>query len=189
MKRFFVIFVLIFLCLSYKCSAGKSTIRLPRLDIAAVKAPIAVEDNPILEDYKINFINSLMIQVWNEDFGKFTEFFCKCFFKLPPIKLCESETFLVTENTILLVEGLMKYLYQTSTKGCLDLFRCWIDFYKNFRCGARKKEIIFDSLKEFICRFSVEMAKSFYITSELLRERTEIMCELYDMEDKKIFSL
>ena len=188
MKRFLSAFCFMFLWLNCRCYAVKPAVRLPRLNI--VRPTVSdIEDNPIVDDEKVRFINSLMEQVWNEDFGKFTEFFCKRFFKLPTAAKCELETFFVTERTVLLTERLMEYLYEASTESCLHLFRCWIIFYKKFHCSPKKKEIIFDSLKEFVSRFSVEISRSFYITNQLLRERAEIMCELYDLEDKKTLSM
>ena len=90
-----------------------------------------------------------------------------------------------TEDTIWSTELLMKYLYLSPTKNCLNFFRCWVDFFKDFQCEKTKKEIILESFKEFVCRFLIENSKNSYITSQFLKERTEIICELYDLEDKK----
>lgn len=185
MKKFLAMFVVLSLCFGHGCRAVKHAARLPRLSVVS---PIflGVEESPIAEDEKAEFINSLMAQVWSDDFGKFTELFYRDFFNLPAARRHKLETLTVTQDTFLAAELLMKYLYETSTRGCLNLFRSWIDFYKSFRCNARKKEMIFESFKEFVCKFLIEISKNFYITTELLRERTAIMCELYDLEDRKM---
>ncbi len=188
MKRFSASLVIISLCLVQQCNATKHVKKLPRLRVVA---PVLfdVEENPIIEDDKMIFINSLVEQVWNEDFGKFTELFYKHHFRLLTAKRRGLETFSVTEETLLTVEKTMGYLYRATTENCLDFFRCWIDFYKNFRCTQMRKKIIFESFKEFVCRFLIEISKSFYVTNELLRRKTAIMCELYGLEDKKTLSL
>lgn len=187
MKKIFAFFIVLPICLAAKVFAVKFVPRVPRLDITQM---VDIEECiRVYEEEKLDFINSLILQVWNEDFGKFTELFYKHHFKLPMNKKREFEAMTVTEDTVLVTELLMKYLYLSPTKSCLNFFRCWLEFYKNFRCTARKKEIIFGSFKEFVCRFLIEISRNFYITDELLRERTAIMCEIYDLEDKKTLSL
>ncbi|MBR2579063.1 MAG: hypothetical protein IKE41_02865, partial [Clostridia bacterium] len=161
--------------------------RLPHLSISL--RLISPDEDAQFSDDKADFINFLMMRVWNEDFGKFTELFYKNYFKIPTPKECEFETLKFTDDTVNTSELLMKYLYTSSTEVCLGFFESWIEFYKIFRCSAAKKEIIFKSLKEFICRFCVEISKNFYITNELLRRRTAIVCEIYDLEDKKMVLL
>ena len=138
MKRFLVSFVFVLMCLMPECYAVRPVPLLPHLDITRM---FEIEEGiPIYDKEKLNFINSLILQVWNEDFGKFSELFYKHHFKLPRNKKREFEAMTVTEDTVLTVEVFLKYLYHSTTKGCLDIFKCWIDFYKNFRCTARKKK-------------------------------------------------
>lgn len=187
MKKFFWSFILVLLCLLYSCRAIKSVPRVPRLDVSEI---ICIEEVvPLIEEEKIGFINSVVARVWNEDFGKFTYLFYKDFFKLPKTKRCEFEKLVFTLEMVLSVECLLRYLYNGSTQLCLDFFASWVDFYKGFHCTDSKKGIVFESLKGFICRFFAYMAKNFYMTDELMRRRTEIICELYDLEDKKTLSL
>lgn len=188
MKRFSASLAIISLCLVSSCSATKHVRRVPHLKIIA-PVILSVEEVPIFEDSKAVFINSLVKQVWDENFGKFTEFFCRHFFQSTHTGKRELDTVVVTENTVLEAEKLMRYLHGASTKSCLDLFKSWVEFYKNFRCDAIRKGLIFESFKKFVSRFLLEISKNFYITNELLREQTEIMCELYELEDKKTLSL
>ncbi len=180
MRRFFRLFVAILLFLTCCCNADDHIKKLPRL---RVEAPInlAVEEIPIIiEDEKMIFINSLIKQVWSEDFGKFTELFYRHHFS-SDVQKRGLETFSVTEDTVLTVEKLMRYLYGASTESCLGFFRCWIVFYKNFHCNPLRKKIILESFKEFVCRFLIEISKNFYMTNELLKKKTEVMCELYSL--------
>ena len=124
----------------FKCSAVKPVLRVPHLDI--LKSFDIEEGMPIYEEEKQECINLLMKQVWNEEFGKFTELFYKRHFKLPMGRAREFETMPFTEDTVLVAELLMRYLYLSPTKNILNFFRCWLEFYKDFRCTARKKEII-----------------------------------------------
>ena len=122
MKRFLISFVLVSMCLLPGCYAVKSAPGLPNLDITRMSD--IEECVTIYEKEKLDFINSLTAQVWNEDFGKFTELFYKHHFKLPIGRACEFEAMPFTEDTVLITELLMKYLYLSPTKSCLNFFRC-----------------------------------------------------------------